>query len=756
MPLPSADTALPSKEASAEKASPRFRHLLDQLLLCHAQELHQLQLRQRCGEHDHQLSSGKDAALHDENDQQEEVDVQTAFTTPRPSVVSFSDELPEQPLPSYGGAPLREDRAQPENVVEELEFDLSGCDERPPVMEILENNFESLISDAPGETGPDNTKVSAEVNQISRQISPDSQRSRTDFTPRELWAHDFKSGRGSLRCTGGDSWKPDSSKYDAAESQNEALNARRPSVAHTRIIGPCENWCIANPGGTARITWEIIAGLLIAYDMFKIPLGVYKPADTVFTRTLDVVSLIFWTLNIPASLTVGYVEDGQLITDPQRILVRYLKSWFSLDLIVVLPDWIFVLLANASSGDSFRLLRILRLTKFIRLLRILQLKVILDAVTDFLDSEYMDIVVSLFSEVSLLFCVNHFAACAWYAISPVETPGPTWTKEENMLGRSWEYLYFTSLHWSVTQFTPSSMSVQPTNLTERVFAVCIVFFGLIFFSYIVGSITSSLSRLRTMSTEAANELWLLRRFLKRNAVPRSLSRRILGFIEHAHSKQQERMSLDQVKMLRYLSGQMMAELQCTLNMPHLQVHPLFSYLSEHASVTVHNVAKDAVSRMNMAREDTLFLPDQRGQAMYFVKSGRMLYTKVLNEEQTSELVDADEDWISEAVLWTPNWSHVGQADAYTEVELVLVSPKPFEEILRLVRPVAHIVSRYALNFLKWLETQELSDVIQGDQLSDEIATFIPGYDSHRASTRSSNTTRKSIFTGYLQEEAQAL
>eukprot|EP00930_Biecheleria_cincta_P045335 TRINITY_DN31256_c0_g1_i1.p1 TRINITY_DN31256_c0_g1~~TRINITY_DN31256_c0_g1_i1.p1 ORF type:complete len:796 (-),score=98.06 TRINITY_DN31256_c0_g1_i1:99-2486(-) len=793
LPLPVGAAAL-SKQAVVNKPSAKFQQLLDQLLLCHVQELQQSQPRQPCGEdavlhnengqreeeHETQLSGLKAAVLHDgknwqrkqdavlhdgKNGQREQVDVQTAFPEARsPSV--RSDQTPEQPLPcvtpdffepSSSNAELRNGaQCQLENMHEELEFDCLDHGGQPPVMDNVERELDDTDSLRSKEHGENESYDSKE--ELSRQHSPESQRSRLDFEPRELWTHDYRSKKTHTTISS-NIWKSDSSIYDAAEGHNEALNARRPDHADDHNASLIERYLMAAPGSSLRIQWEMFAGILIAYDLIKIPLGVYQPTQTLFTDIVDVLSLVFWTCNILASMTVGYMEDGQLVKDPQRVLTRYLKGWFVLDLIAVAPDWIFLLLENVGTDtESFKLLRVLRLMKFVRLLRILRLRMILTALSDFLDSEYMDIVISLSAEVSLLFCVNHIAACIWYAISPVSTPGPTWTKEPDMLGRSWEYMYCTALHWSVTQFTPASMSVQPTNLAERSFAVCIVFFGLIFFSYIVGSITASLSRLRQMSTETAKELWLLRRFLKRNTVPRALSRRILSFIEHAHKQQQEKMCMDQVKVLKFLSGQLMAELQCALNLPHLQVHPLFHYLSEHAIVTMHTIAKDAVSRIQLAREDTLFLPDQRAQAMYFVKSGRVLYTKVLKGEQTSELVDADEDWIAEGILWTPNWVHVGEARAYTEVELVKVSPKPFEEILRLVRPVANLVSHYARNFLEWLETQELSDVIQGDQLSDEIMGFIPG-DVNELSewrTSSTSTSRGSIFNGLFKEELQAL
>merc|ERR1719414_2266156 len=100
----------------------------------------------------------------------------------------------------------------------------------------------------------------------------------------------------------------------------------------------------------------------------------------------------------------------------------------------------------------------------------------------------------------------------------------------------------TAFHWSITQFTPASMSVQPTNLVERTFAVAVVVCALVGFSYVVGSITGSLTQLRGIHEEESKIFWELRRYLKRNKVNPELSYRIQRYCEHAWHSQQENQS----------------------------------------------------------------------------------------------------------------------------------------------------------------------------------------------------------------------
>eukprot|EP00931_Biecheleriopsis_adriatica_P008721 TRINITY_DN109865_c0_g1_i1.p1 TRINITY_DN109865_c0_g1~~TRINITY_DN109865_c0_g1_i1.p1 ORF type:complete len:162 (+),score=28.65 TRINITY_DN109865_c0_g1_i1:33-488(+) len=132
----------------------------------------------------------------------------------------------------------------------------------------------------------------------------------------------------------------------------------------------------------------------------------------------------------------------------------------------------------------------------------------------------------------------------------------------------------------------------------------------------------------------------------------------------------------------------------------------------------------------------LFLPDQLAAGAYLVSKGRVQYSRELDDDRVvREWVDADEDWISEHVLWTDSWYHVGGSQAHTECEFLMVMPKAFEDIVSPVKGLVVIVKSYAKKFMQWVEQSELNDVIQGDQVGDVIHSFIdPAGDLQEEST----------------------
>jgi len=575
-------------------------------------------------------------------------------------------------------------------------------------------------------------EVSPMRSSIATDHSSKSRLGSDRFPLRRLWASESKVQQ--VRPTRRQTSK---SKLDSDDASSSAVG-KESSDSSALDFFKSLTWrsFISYPSSLTRLAWDMFGGMLIMYDLFAVPLQAFNPPQTTPLVVMDWLTLIFWTVNVGMSLTTGYVEEGITIMEPRKIVKRYLKTWFVVDLVVLVPDWVFTIIASDANSEAvaIRLTRVVRLARVVRLLRLVRLKRLFEQIEDALDSEYYSVLFNIFKMMLLLFTVNHVIACGWFALADANSNSGlnTWTKEWLMTDFPWEHLYLVSLHWSLTQFTPAGMDVTPTNEIERGFTIGVVVFALVGFAYVVGSITASLGQLRTMSEEASKDFWQMRRFLNQNSVDHNLAARIQRFVEYAYSRQQKTMSINQVKVLSLLSKQLMEELQCAINLPHMKVHPLFMFLNEFSFITMNRCAKESISHMEMAQGDTLFLPEQHAFCMYFVAFGRLEYIRITDNagNEFKEFVDKGEDWLAEPALWTESWYHVGEAKAYTDCEVLLVDPKAFEEILNVVRPVASIVANYCRRFMSWLQNLEseegmLTDVIQGDQVSDTIQSFLP-------------------------------
>jgi hypothetical protein len=491
---------------------------------------------------------------------------------------------------------------------------------------------------------------------------------------------------------------------------------------------------IGLPSAPQRVAWDVVGAVLILYDLITVPLRVFDPPDTVFSNTMDIFSLVFWTMSIPIALTTAYLNEGVYEMNPKAICSHYFKGWFWIDMAVVVPDWSFMFAklvmqgSNDTASGSVRLLRILRLSRSMRLLRLAKLKWIVAAVKDLIDSEFLDILFNILKMILSLLAVNHYLACGWFALTLLEQ-SRSWISVYHFSSEDWTYQYVSAFHWAITQFTPASMHVQPENMYERCYAIAVVVAGLVGFAYLCGSITGSLTELRKLNEEGAKQFWNVRRFLKKNMVPMVLRIKIEKYLEHAWMLHKGSNTEKNLPILHLLTQQLKDELNLAIHMPHLRCHPLFEFLNDRYNDSMQRIATGALSRKLFARGETIFLPHELAQHMDFVVAGNLRYTRTC-EATHSEIVEwvtMGEDWITEPAVWTEEWITLGELIAACVTEMLEVSQKEFAEAIKRTPHVFAVVSAYASNFMKRLNSidhDNLSDIIQGDKVRNEIADLI--------------------------------
>lgn len=490
---------------------------------------------------------------------------------------------------------------------------------------------------------------------------------------------------------------------------------------------------IGLPHSKRRIAWEVFGVILIMYDLFALPLLAFDPPENPVTSAINYCTLLFWTFNMGASCTVGYIDEGTMVLDPRKICERYLRTWFLIDFVVVLPDWFFTVSAllgdgGTGAGSSVKLLRILRLVRLTRLLRLLKLRKAWNMLYDLVDSEKVGIILNIFKMIFVLLLVNHFTACAWFLVGNMQA-GPSWLKYHGFTRDdvAWGHQYVTAYHWSITQFTPSSMHVQPHSIGERIFAIVVVVFALVGFSYLVGSITGSLAQLRSMGEEETKLFWNLRRFLKKNKVDKVLYARILSYCEARWQHQQEHVPTGQVEILKLLSDQLQHELQSAIHSPSLRIHPLLNRLAEDSVVTLRRIANHVLSTQCLACYDLLFIAGEVSKFLAVVLEGKLKYKYVDGDDRDPEIVSCREDWIAEPVLWLSSWNHLGDLFALSAAELMKVDPKEFLDIVHR-NPVAYrLVATYAQRYVEWMNSEDYiaSDISQGEDptLKELLVSF---------------------------------
>lgn len=510
--------------------------------------------------------------------------------------------------------------------------------------------------------------------------------------------------------------------------------------------GGRRNPAVLHPNSLGRLLWDVGSMLLLAYDIVVIPFTMaFDPDPSAVSIVMNYATMIFWTIDIILTFFTGYQTERFTEMRLTYIAWRYVKTWLFLDIPVVALDWYLIVLASGQSGNTARLgrsLRSLRIMRTLRLLRVLKLKRLIQVVQDQITTEFVSICWGITKVVLCLVVANHIVACSWYAIGSGSFGQRSWLDANDVEGRSLAYLYATSAHWSLTQFTPASMEVFPQNTVERVFAVCVLLMALITFSSFVSMLTTSMAQLRQLSNNESRQFWLLRRYLREWCVPRHTSRRIEHYLEYAYQRQQQRVQPKEIPLLNLLSDPLKEELKHEVLKSHVALHPLFK-----AGMAVTRVFSKGVSERSLASGDVVFSCSEQAKAMMFVSSGILMYTlgyverpegstpmrttsddlasappaRTMSDDLASVRVHRGQ-YVSEPVLWCP-WLHVGDMVSLNECNVVYVDSDSFGRAICDNRPVWKAVKGYARRYvheMNKIPRENLTDLLQDYICSESL------------------------------------
>lgn len=527
--------------------------------------------------------------------------------------------------------------------------------------------------------------------------------------------------------------------------------------------------CIVHPNSYPRLSWDVAGMILILYDIITIPLFMaFDPPVGTEILACFYATLFFWTLDIPFSFLTGYYDAGVIEMRPAKIARHYLSRWFLLDMIVVGCDWFFLIAtggpgATEAKGVRYgKTLRAMRVLRSARLLRIIRLKKIIEAMEDCISSAYTHIFIDVSKLLVAICMINHIVACIWFGIGVDDG----WVVEDGFTQFSLHYQYTTSVHWALTQFTPGSMEVFPTNAWERTYNVLMLLLGLIIFSSFVSSITAAMTRLRELGSRRDRQVTILRRYLKDHGVSQQLAVRIKKFVEHSIAHMESRIQEKDVELLALLSVPLKMDLCLEEHKPLLMEHPFFQQYADEDGQALRQVCYIAITHISLSEGDALFTSGTRGEKMYILQRGMLRYQRMqstwqgndrrskqlkLSQKANRSILCSGSDeclgsqtqistgpvkWMHErqycceASLWAP-WTHVGTLRAKTMVDVMAVDAAKFGEATTKYHHMAVFAVKYGHTFVEKLNQTPWEDLSDLTDMSDEsmVGLYSQGFQS---------------------------
>eukprot|EP00927_Polykrikos_kofoidii_P036611 TRINITY_DN30914_c0_g1_i1.p1 TRINITY_DN30914_c0_g1~~TRINITY_DN30914_c0_g1_i1.p1 ORF type:complete len:873 (-),score=123.14 TRINITY_DN30914_c0_g1_i1:75-2693(-) len=462
---------------------------------------------------------------------------------------------------------------------------------------------------------------------------------------------------------------------------------------------------ILQPDNAFCILWDLLTTLVVFHDAVVLPLDLgFSPAWPSFMILAFSVISVIWMLDILLSFIRGTLDEQQGVVEmrPGMLARRYIKTWFFFDVSIVACDVFADVLEGSKLMRLVRLQRLLRLLRLIRLLRIVKIggRLITNDLNDGSRSEKSGAALSIIKLLVILIVVNHFITCGWHGVGTVDMDEPRsrWVDVAFNKGEhDFAYRYLTSYHWSITQFTPASCEVQPTNYAERIYAVCVILCGLLMFSSFVSSMTQAMMQLKQLSSAERQQNQAVRRYISENHVSVELSSRVIAAVRAGKvQKPKKRLHEVDVSAFKNLPEALQVRLHEEVFTERVKVHAVFQHLKDCAVPVYRNVCHRAISEHSLAHAEELFHSGVFANYMYFVSHGSVLYFLGYDAEAMTSLKPGD--WFSEACLWT-RWEHRGRLSGEdVNSDLLKVEATQFHKIASSVA-VARDLQKYANMFL---------------------------------------------------------
>jgi hypothetical protein len=274
--------------------------------------------------------------------------------------------------------------------------------------------------------------------------------------------------------------------------------------------------------------------------------------------------------------------------------MRYLKSWFAIDLLSCIPvTYIELLMRPKSSnempseGSQLKLFKVLRILRLAKLLRLARIKRVLQRLED--DYKWLAQGTRIMKIIISILIFAHFVACLWYFLGSGK-PFKLGEKDGvDVLLEPWVWRQFDSqvdeplkitlwtryldaLYYSVTTLTTVGFGDRvPYTNSEKLLTMLFEIAGSITFGIIAGSLGALAMSESLSHHEIKIKRKQLEEFMHFKKVPKPMRKEFISQLENWFTKKSV---FDETQILSYLPPKHRKELLMSIYKPYLVQCPL--------------------------------------------------------------------------------------------------------------------------------------------------------------------------------------
>ena len=311
---------------------------------------------------------------------------------------------------------------------------------------------------------------------------------------------------------------------------------------------------IIYPSDPFKVWWDIIISIILFLSCFTTPLSLAFPELSALSagyKWMEVVIDVMFGIDILVNfISATQNEEFQVNDNRKDIAKNYLKGWFTIDILAILP------LEHLIESDANALIRVARIGKLYKLVKITRLVRLVKLIKH--QGQLFDRLNDLFKvgqgverlafSAILFIMLCHFMACIWIFVADLnsdkhEVPdpegGPSDHEDTNWLvaGGFSEFSipqkYVISIYYTVTTIsTVGYGDISGTNTFERIICIFLMIIGVFFFSFSSGTLTSIIANYDMIHQKFQDKQIILKKITKEYQLPPHLYQQVMSALKY--------------------------------------------------------------------------------------------------------------------------------------------------------------------------------------------------------------------------------
>ena len=299
---------------------------------------------------------------------------------------------------------------------------------------------------------------------------------------------------------------------------------------------------VINPRTTKWVAyWDMMTFVCLIFTAAITPIEVCLFVDTspasgpqmlalfICNRVVDIIFGVDLILNFFMAYQQDAQGGGLWVTKLPQIRSHYLRTWFAVDVMSMLPFELLTQAGLIGESDNYssllRLVRTIRLLRLIKLLRLLRASRILARWKSYFGLSYATTTMMKFFTMTIFMVHLMGCAWAWMGVNWSPTEGATLPWEMSWLDKygfreadgttvATNRLYIISLYVAVVAMFGGVSQLYPANFAEYVLYLFMMLFGSMVWAWVIGSLCGILATMNPQATAFQNTMDELEYFMR--------------------------------------------------------------------------------------------------------------------------------------------------------------------------------------------------------------------------------------------------